>query len=56
MTWLSCLGYIEQLSNPCRCVYHGQFGFGDPITDLVLQYVGDDDSIKLEDLYNNINL
>lgn len=24
------------------CVYHGQFGFGDPITDIILQYVGDD--------------
>ncbi len=43
------LGYIEQISKPGKmCVYHGQFGFGDSATDLVLQYVGDDDSIKLE--------
>lgn len=37
------LGYLEQISKPGKmCVYHGQFGFGDPITDLILQYVGDD--------------
>ena len=43
------LGYIEQISKPGKmCVYHGQFGFGDPVTDLILEYVGDDDSIKLE--------
>lgn len=37
------LGYIEQISNPGKmCVYHGQFGFGDPVTDVVLKYVGDD--------------
>ncbi|MCJ7636690.1 MAG: hypothetical protein MUO21_04305, partial [Nitrososphaeraceae archaeon] len=42
------LGYLEQLSKPGKmCVYHGQFGFGDPITDLILKYVGDD-PIKLE--------
>jgi hypothetical protein len=42
------LGYLEQISKPGKmCVYHGQFGFGDPVTDLVLQYVGDD-PIKLE--------
>lgn len=42
------LGYLEQLSKPGKmCVYHGQFGFGDPVTDLVLKYVGDD-PIKLE--------
>ena len=42
------LGYLEPLSKPGKmCVYHGQFGFGDPVTDLVLQYVGDD-PIKLE--------
>jgi hypothetical protein len=42
------LGYIEQISKPGKmCVYHGQFGFGDPVTD-ILEYVGDDDSIKLE--------
>jgi len=37
------LGYLEQISKPGKmCVYHGQFGFGDPITDIILQYVGDD--------------
>ena len=42
------LGYIPQLSSPPNmCVYHGQFGFGDPVTDVILQYVGDD-PIKLE--------
>lgn len=42
------LGYLEQISKPGKmCVYHGQFGFGDPVTDLILQYVGDD-PIKLE--------
>ena len=42
------LGYLEQISKPGKmCVYHGQFGFGDPITDLILKYVGDD-PIKLE--------
>jgi hypothetical protein len=24
------------------CVYHGQFGFGDPVTDIVLKSVSDD--------------
>lgn len=42
------LGYLEQISKPGKmCVYHGQFGFGDPVTDVILQYVGDD-PIKLE--------
>ena len=42
------LGYIEPISKPGKmCVYHGQFGFGDPVTDVILQYVGDD-PIKLE--------
>ena len=42
------LGYLEQISKPGKmCVYHGQFGFGDPVTDLILKYVGDD-PIKLE--------
>jgi hypothetical protein len=37
------LGYIPQLSSPPNmCVYHGQFGFGDPVTDIVLQSVSDD--------------
>ena len=42
------LGYIEPISKPGKmCVYHGQFGFGDPVTDGILQYVGDD-PIKLD--------
>src|SRR5215218_1248662 len=37
------LGYIPQLSSPPdMCVYHGQFGFGDPVTDVVLKSVADD--------------
>jgi hypothetical protein len=37
------LGYIPQLSSPPNmCVYHGQFGFGDPVTDIVLKSVADD--------------
>ncbi|HEX2408178.1 MAG TPA: hypothetical protein VHJ38_13320 [Nitrososphaeraceae archaeon] len=42
------LGYIDAISKPGKmCVYHGQFGFGDPVTDVVLQYIGDD-PIQLE--------
>src|SRR5919112_197587 len=42
------LGYLEPISKPGKmCVYHGQFGFGDPVTDIILKYVGDD-PIKLE--------
>jgi hypothetical protein len=34
------LGYIEQVSAPPdMCVYHAQFGFGDPVTDVILQYI-----------------
>jgi hypothetical protein len=34
------LGYIPQISVvPQMCVYHGQFGFGDPVTDIVLKNV-----------------
>jgi hypothetical protein len=37
------LGYIPQLSSPPdMCVYHGQFGFGDPVTDIVLKSVSED--------------
>jgi hypothetical protein len=37
------LGYIPQLSSPPNmCVYHGQFGFGDPVTDIVLKSVAED--------------
>jgi hypothetical protein len=42
------LGYVGPMSKPGKmCVYHGQFGFGDPVSDIVIQYVGDD-TIKLE--------
>jgi hypothetical protein len=34
------LGYISQISVvPQMCVYHGQFGFGDPVTDIALKNV-----------------
>jgi hypothetical protein len=34
------LGYIEQVSGPPdMCVYHAQFGFGDPVTDVILKYI-----------------
>jgi hypothetical protein len=34
------LGYISQISVvPQICVYHGQFGFGDPVTDIVLKNI-----------------
>ena len=34
------LGYISPISvAPQMCVYHGQFGFGDPITDIVLKNI-----------------
>ena len=34
------LGYIPQISSPPQmCVYHGQFGFGDPVTDVVLKNI-----------------
>jgi hypothetical protein len=34
------LGYISQISvSPQMCVYHGQFGFGDPVTDIILKNI-----------------
>jgi hypothetical protein len=40
---IMALGYIPQLSSPPNmCVYHGQFGFGDPVTDIVLKAVSED--------------
>jgi hypothetical protein len=34
------LGYIEPISDPPdMCVYHAQFGFGDPVTDVILKYI-----------------
>ncbi len=36
------VGYIQNISSvPAMCVYHGQFGFGDPVTDIALKYVGE---------------
>jgi hypothetical protein len=36
------LGYIKDISSvPTMCVYHGQYVFGDPVTDLALKYVGE---------------
>jgi hypothetical protein len=34
------VGYLSQLSSPPNtCVYHSQFGFGDPVTDVVLKNI-----------------
>jgi hypothetical protein len=34
------LGYLEQVSAPPdMCIYHAQFGFGDPVTDVILKYI-----------------
>src|SRR5919198_706649 len=34
------LGYLSQISVvPQMCIYHGQFGFGDPVTDIVLKNI-----------------
>jgi hypothetical protein len=34
------LGYLSQISKPpVMCVYHSQFGFGDPVTDVVLMNI-----------------
>jgi hypothetical protein len=42
------LGYIEQVSTPPdMCVYHAQFGFGDPVTDVLLKYIANG-TISLE--------
>jgi hypothetical protein len=36
------LGYIGQISEPPQmCVYHGQFGFGKPVTDVALKNISD---------------
>jgi len=40
------LGYLDDISNPPRsCVYHGQFGFGDPVTDIALQNIAGTDIV-----------
>jgi hypothetical protein len=34
------MGYLGQISDPPQmCVYHAQFGFGDPVTDVLLKNV-----------------
>jgi hypothetical protein len=34
------MGYLGQISDPPQmCVYHAQFGFGDPVTDLILKNI-----------------
>jgi hypothetical protein len=36
------LGYIGQISEPPQmCIYHAQFGFGKPITDIALRNISD---------------
>jgi hypothetical protein len=36
------LGYIGQMSEPPQmCVYHAQFGFGKPVTDVTLKNISD---------------
>ena len=35
-------GYLPEISAPSNnCIYHAQFGFGDPITDIARRYVGE---------------
>lgn len=35
-------GYISNISAPPNnCMYHAQFGFGDPVTDIAIRYVGE---------------
>lgn len=36
------LGYMGQISEPPQmCIYHGQFGFGKPVTDVALKNISD---------------
>jgi hypothetical protein len=36
------LGYIGQISEPPQmCIYHAQFGFGKPVTDITLKNISD---------------
>jgi hypothetical protein len=36
------MGYLGQISQPPQmCVYHAQFGFGDPVTDVILKNISD---------------
>jgi hypothetical protein len=35
-------GYLSGISAPPNnCIYHAQFGFGDPVTDIAIRYVGE---------------
>ncbi len=35
-------GYLPEISAPPNnCIYHAQFGFGDPVTDIAIRYVGE---------------
>jgi hypothetical protein len=35
-------GYLQDISTPPNnCMYHAQFGFGDPVTDIAIRYVGE---------------
>jgi hypothetical protein len=35
-------GYLSEISAPPNnCIYHAQFGFGDPVTDIAIRYVGE---------------
>jgi hypothetical protein len=35
-------GYLPGISAPPNnCMYHAQFGFGDPVTDIAIRYVGE---------------
>jgi hypothetical protein len=36
-------GYLPQISAPSNncCIYHAQFGFGDPVTDIAIRYIGE---------------
>jgi hypothetical protein len=36
----TAMGYLGQISQPPQmCVYHAQFGFGDPVTDVILKNI-----------------
>lgn len=35
-------GYVQQISSPPNmCLYHAQFGFGDPVSDIILKNISD---------------
>jgi len=38
----AAMGYIGQISNPPQmCIYHAQFGFGEPVTDVLLKNISE---------------